>query len=117
MANQKKAEYPKEPMKTQETTSKQPKARGDHVVIGFSFASDWLREWRGFSGPITEGRKAKPKQSQIYFQHSIRNCSCYNSQRKFVSLLDKGKFLPNWTFGFLNPHKRGFEIWPWISKE
>ena len=44
MANQKKAEYPKEPMKTQETTSKQPKARGDHVVIGFSFASDWLRE-------------------------------------------------------------------------
>ena len=44
MANQKKAEYPKEPMKTQETTSKQPKARGDHVVIGFSFASDWLRD-------------------------------------------------------------------------
>ena len=34
-----------------------PKARenaGDQVVIGLNFASDWLREWREFSGPITE---------------------------------------------------------------
>ena len=36
---------------------KLPKARenaGDQVVIGFSFASDWLGEWREFSEPITE---------------------------------------------------------------
>ena len=26
---------------------------GNQVVIGFSFVSDWLREWREFSGPIT----------------------------------------------------------------
>ena len=41
---------------------KQPsKARGnagDQVVIGFSFASDWSREWHEFSEPITEQSKA-----------------------------------------------------------
>ena len=26
----------------------------DQVTIGFSFASDWLRGWREFSGPNTE---------------------------------------------------------------
>ena len=28
-------------------------------------ASDWLREWHKFSGPITEQSKAKTEQSQI----------------------------------------------------
>ena len=43
-------------------TIKLPKARenaGDQVVIGFTFASDWLKEWREFFGPITEQSKAK----------------------------------------------------------
>ena len=41
---------------------KLPKARenaGDQVVIGFSFASDWLGEWREFSEPITERNTEK----------------------------------------------------------
>ena len=34
-------------------------------MIGFNFASHWLREWRKFSGPITEQSKAKTKQTRI----------------------------------------------------
>ena len=34
---------------------------GDQVVIGFSFESDWLKEWYEFSGPITERSKALTK--------------------------------------------------------
>ena len=26
---------------------------GEQVMNGFSLASDWLKEWREFSGPIT----------------------------------------------------------------
>ena len=40
---------------------------GDQIVTGFSFAYDWLRECREFSGPITERRKAVPKQSKQIF--------------------------------------------------
>ena len=32
----------------------------DQVAIGFSFESDWWREWCEFSGPITKRSKAKP---------------------------------------------------------
>ena len=45
-------------------TSKLPEAREnacDQVAIGFSFESDWWREWCEFSGPITKRSKAKPK--------------------------------------------------------
>ena len=41
--------------------SKQVKAwenANGQVAIGVSFASDWLRSWREFSGPITERSKA-----------------------------------------------------------
>ena len=34
---------------------------GDQVVIDFRFTSDWLRNWREFSEPITESSKAKIK--------------------------------------------------------
>ena len=54
-------------------TTKLPKARenaGDQV--GFSFASDWLREWREFSGPITERSKAKSMQSRITFDTELK---------------------------------------------
>ena len=50
-------------MKTQSKTSKLPEAREnacDQVAIGFSFESDWWREWCEFSGPITKRSKAKP---------------------------------------------------------
>ena len=51
-------------------TTKPPKARenaGDQVAIGFSFTSDWLTEWREFSGPITERSKTKQMFSRISF--------------------------------------------------
>ena len=38
-------------MRSQEKTGKLPKARenaSEQVVIGLSFASDWLEEWREF---------------------------------------------------------------------
>ena len=52
-----------------------PKARenaGVQVLIGFSFASDWLRKSCEFSGPITERRKEKPMQSQITFDTQLK---------------------------------------------
>ena len=42
--------------------SNPPKARenaGEQVVTDGSVASDWLRGWREFSGPITEQIKVK----------------------------------------------------------
>ena len=56
-------------------TSKLPEARenaGDQVVIGFSFVSDWSRERREFSKPITERSKAKPMQSEITFNTQLK---------------------------------------------
>ena len=55
VANQKKKKSLKEPIKLKK--SKLPKARenvSEQVMIGFSFASDWLTEWREVSGSITE---------------------------------------------------------------
>ena len=48
-----------------------PKARenaGDQVVLGCSFASDWLRKWHEVSAPITEQSKATTEQSKITFE-------------------------------------------------
>ena len=47
---------------------KLPKAQentGVQVVIGFRFASDWMREWCEFFAPIIERSEANPKQSLI----------------------------------------------------
>ena len=55
-------------------TNKLLKARenaDDQVAIVFSFASDWLRGWHEFSGPITEQGWVKPKWSWIsLYTHS-----------------------------------------------
>ena len=53
----------------------------DQVVIGFSFASDWLRKRSKFSGPITQERRVNQAISDS-FQHSFENCltTCWNSQ-------------------------------------
>ena len=51
-------------------TTKPPKARenaGDQV--GFSFASDWLREWRGFFGTNHRVKKSKINAVSDYFRH------------------------------------------------
>ena len=78
-----------------------PKARenaGDYVVtgedpflvvigFGFGFAFDWLREWREFSRPITERRKAKPIESRIAFDTQFKiapnSSSSYASKKNF----------------------------------
>ena len=63
-----------------------PKARknaGDQVVIGLNFASDWLREWREFSGPITEQIKTKKKQCRITFDAQLKNCSISLTEKVF----------------------------------
>ena len=51
----------------------------EQVMIGFGFASDWLRKWRKIFYPITKRSNAKPMQLQNYFRHSIEN----RSNRKF----------------------------------
>ena len=59
-----------------------PKARedaGNQVVIGFSFGSDWLREWCEFSGKITT--KAKTNAIPDYFRHPIKGCSVSKTLR------------------------------------
>lgn len=59
-------------------TNKLWKARenaGDQVTIGFSFASDWSRERRECSEPITARSKAKTNAIPNYFWRSIKNCS------------------------------------------
>ena len=40
---------------------------GRHVqdMVGYGFASHWLRKWREFFQPITERSEAKPKQTRI----------------------------------------------------
>ena len=68
--------YLKEPIRTQSKTTKLSKARenaGDQVVITFSFASDWMREWLQFSWPITVRRKGTTMKPRITFDQSIRN--------------------------------------------
>ena len=63
-------------MRTQGKTSKLPKAQenvDDQVVTGFNFASDWLREWCEFSGPIIGRTKARTKQSRISFETQLKS--------------------------------------------
>ena len=48
-------------------TNYQKRGKTRVTSIGMRFASDWLREWREFSGPITERGKAKTKESRITF--------------------------------------------------
>ena len=64
-------------------TSQLPKAGenvGDQIVAGFTFASDWLIEWREFSGPITEQSKAKLMQSRITFDAQVKTSLANKSQ-------------------------------------
>ena len=45
--------------------SKARENASDHVAIGFSSVSDWMKEWRGFSGPITARSKANQYNSGL----------------------------------------------------
>ena len=65
ITNQKKENTFKNQWELKVKTTKLPEVQenaGDQVVIDICFASDWLREWCEFSGPITEGSKVKTKQ-------------------------------------------------------
>lgn len=59
-------------MRTQSKDKPHARNAGDQVVIGFSFAFDWLREWREFPGPIKEESRAKPMQSRISFETQLK---------------------------------------------
>ena len=78
MAIRRKENTFKGPWELKVKPTKLPKGRenaGDQVVIGLSFASDWLREKREFSRPITDQiiEEKKKKQSWITFD-TIENC-------------------------------------------
>ena len=86
VTDQMKEKYQEEPIRTQrEKKSQLPKARenaGDQVVIGFSFASDWLRNRRKFSESITVRSKAKLKNTKLpiaLFGHYITFTFSYRS--------------------------------------
>lgn len=73
------------------------RGRPMQVVIGVSFASDWSREWREFSGPIIEQNNAKTMKSRITFDAQSRialrrlKINCYNTFcLVFVSLAFRG---------------------------
>ena len=82
----------KSPWELRVKINKPSKARenaGDQVVIGVSFAFDWLREWREFSGPITEQSKVNEMQSRITLDTQLkisplglRLCPLYQISRK-----------------------------------
>ena len=47
-------------------------SKGDREVIEFSSASDWLKEWSEFYGPITVRFEAKPTQPWITFDTQFK---------------------------------------------
>ena len=52
---------------TQEFTSDQ--------VLRCTFASDWIKKWREFSGPIAQWREEKNKAVPYYLWRSLESCS------------------------------------------
>ena len=71
-ANQKKGKHFKSQWELKVKTIKlaeAPENAGEQAAIVFNFASDWLRGWREFSGPITERSKAEPKHSRVTFEN------------------------------------------------
>ena len=64
-----------QPTRTRSKNKQTAQARenaGDQVAIGFSFESDWLREKRESSGPITERSETKPMRSWITFNAQLK---------------------------------------------
>ena len=74
-ANQNKEKTLKSHRELRVKSTKLPKARenaGDQAAIGLSFAFDWFREWRGFSGPITERSKTKSIRCRLAFDTQLK---------------------------------------------
>ena len=57
----------KEPMRTQRKNmqTEREETRVNETREVLIFACNWLREWREFSGPITERSKAKPSNPEL----------------------------------------------------
>ena len=57
----------KEPMRTQRKNmqTEREETRVDETREVLIVACNWLREWREFSGPITERSKAKPSNPEL----------------------------------------------------
>ena len=69
--NEMKGRYLMEPIRVKMNCSSEAHENAnDQVMIGFSFASDWLRKQSTFSGPITKGRRANLAVPD-YLRHSI----------------------------------------------
>ena len=68
--------------------SKARENASDHVLIGVTFASYWLRGWYEFTVPIIERSKEIPVQSWI-LSKAIKNIS--NIQSLFFFFMDRGK--------------------------
>ena len=57
----------KEPMRTQRKNmpTEREETRVNETREVLIFACNWLREWREFSGPITERSEAKPSNPEL----------------------------------------------------
>ena len=57
----------KEPMRMQRKNmqTEREETRVNETREALIFACDWLREWREFSGPITERSEAKPSNPEL----------------------------------------------------
>ena len=58
-------------MRTQ-IENKRGETRVTKSSVGFSFATDEMRGWREFSGPITGQSLVKPKQSRFIFDTEFK---------------------------------------------
>ena len=58
-------------MRTQ-IVNKRGETRVTKSSVGFSFATDEMRGWREFSGPITDQSLVKPKQSRFIFDTEFK---------------------------------------------
>ena len=109
---------------------KLPKARentGDQVVIGFSFVSDWLREY--MARVLWTNHRAewgKSKAIPDYFRHPIKNRSALKSTQKFVVQLKNmaRKHSINPHFRLLDEYQQMFIlikffalIWIWFMEK
>ena len=85
-AYQKKGNTLKSQWELEAKTTKLSYARenaGDQFLICFSFASDWLRKWGEFSGPITARSNAIPNQSQIAIENQLK--LFYNEEKRNIN--------------------------------
>ena len=106
-------------MRTQANTRYRPQARenvSDQVMIGFSFASDWLRKWREIFRPITESNKAKPMKSRITFHTQLKTAQVSDTKPQlkveyYGEYQYQGSFTNHFWPGWLIPRRSVLQCW------